>query len=358
MRYYIISGEASGDLHGSNFIKAIKQIDSSAQIRAWGGDRMKAAGATLVHHYSETAFMGVWEVVKNIRRINSLLNECKKDILEYKPDVVVLIDYPGFNLRMAKFAKENNFKTCWYISPKLWAWKENRAHDIKKYVGLMLCIFPFEVDFYHRWNYEVKFVGHPLLDALDDSNFSTERNSIALLPGSREQEIKSMAKVYNSVAQNFPGEKFLVAALSVHNRKIYSGFNSKNIQLVFDDTHALLRRARAALVNSGTATLETALLDVPQMVCYKTSALTYMIAKQLVKVKWISPVNLVLEKEAVREFIQQDCSLNNLSNELEKILRDENYRKEMLQNYSEMKTLLGGKGASENAAKELIDFLK
>ena len=209
MRYYIIAGEASGDLHASNFVKALTHLDNDAEIRGWGGERMQQAGVKLVHHYRETAFMGLWEVIKNIRKISSLLAECKKDVLKFKPDIVVLVDYPGFNLRIAQWAKKNNFKTCYYISPKLWAWNEKRVHTIIKCVDLMLCIFPFEVDFYKKYNYEVKFVGHPLIDALSETNsLKVSKDKIALLPGSRKQEIESMAPLFALIAEKYYSEKF------------------------------------------------------------------------------------------------------------------------------------------------------
>ncbi len=358
MRYYIIAGEASGDLHAANFINALKQLDSNAVVRGWGGEKMKEEGVELLHHYRETAFMGLWEVIKNLRRISSFLNECKKDILNFKPDVVVLVDYPGFNLRIAQWAKENNFKTCYYISPKLWAWNEKRVHTIKKCVDLMLCIFPFEVVFYKKYNYEVKFVGHPLLDAMDESNeLESNRNKIALLPGSRKQEIESMAPLFNLLAEKYSSEKFIVGGISSLDKKIYSGFNSPNIEFVWDNTHTVLKQSKVAIVNSGTATLETALLNVPQMVCYKTSKLTYAIAKRLVKLKWISPVNIVLNKTAVKEFIQDECNSSAIETELNNLLTNELYQKNILADYAELKKLLGGKGASMNAAKLLYDFI-
>ena len=358
MRYYIIAGEASGDLHGANLMKALKQKDESAVLRGWGGERMQEAGVELVHHYRETAFMGLWEVLKNLRKISALLSECKKDILNFKPDVVVMIDYPGFNLRIAKFAKQKNFKTCYYISPKLWAWNEKRVHEVKKYVDLMLCIFPFEVDFYKKHNYDVKFVGHPLLDALNESNvLKASRDKIALLPGSRKQEIESMAPLFKQLAEKFYSEKFLVAGISSLGKEMYSSFDRKNVEIVWDDTHAVLKKSKAAIVNSGTATLETALLDVPQMVCYKTSWLTYNIAKRLVKVKWISPVNIVLNREAVKEFIQNECNSGTVESELNSLLNNQVHRNQILNDYAELRLLLGGKGASENAAGAMIEMM-
>lgn len=359
MRYYIIAGEASGDLHASNFVKELMQLDNNAIIRGWGGERMKEAGVELVHHYRETAFMGLWEVLKNIRKISALLKECKKDILNFKPDVVVLVDYPGFNLRMAQWAKHNNFKTCYYISPKLWAWNEKRVHTIKKCVDLMLCIFPFEVDFYKKYKYEVKFVGHPLIDALNETNsLKIVRDKIALLPGSRKQEIESMAPLFIRIAENYSTEKFLLAGISSLGKEMYSKFSRKNIEIIWDDTHSVLKQSKVAIVNSGTATLEAALFNVPQMVCYKTSGLTYAIAKRLVKIKWISPVNLVLNREAVKEFIQHECNSGAVEAELMSLLSNDTYRAHILNDYTELRYLLGGRGASANAAKTVFEFIR
>lgn len=358
MRYYIIAGEASGDLHASNFIKALTQLDPKAIIRGWGGERIHAAGAELVHHYRDTAFMGLWEVIKNIRKISSLLKKCKADILKFKPDVVVLVDYPGFNLRIAQWAKENNFKTCYYISPKLWAWNEKRVFKIKKCIDLMLCIFPFEVDFYKKYNYDVKFVGHPLLDAMDDDkNENTTKTKIAFLPGSRKQEIDSMSTIFSGIAAKFANEKFVVAGISSLGKDQYSKFNLKNIEIIWDDTHRVLKQSKAAIVNSGTATLEAALYNVPQVVCYKTSGLTYEIAKRLVKVKWISPVNLVLNREAVKELIQDQCNAQSVEKELKKLILNEPSRNNLMSDYIELKKMLGGKGASAKAASALMEFL-
>lgn len=358
MRYYIIAGEASGDLHASNFVKELVKFDKNAVIRGWGGERMKDAGVELVHHYRETAFMGLWEVLKNIRRISSLLSECKKDILKFKPDAIVMVDYPGFNLRIAQWAKKNNIKTCYYISPKLWAWNEKRVFQIKKCVDLMLCIFPFEVDFYKKYDYKVNFVGHPLIDAIGDANsLIIPRNKIALLPGSRKQEIESMIPLFIYLAKKYSSEKFIVAGISSLGKELYSNFNSSDIEIIWDDTHAVLQQAKAAVVNSGTATLEAALFNVPQMVCYKTSKLTYFIAKRLVKVKWISPVNIVLNKSAIKEYIQDDCINRALETELDKLLLNVEYRANIEKDYSVLRFLLGGEGASFKAAKAVFDFI-
>ena len=359
MRYYIIAGEASGDLHASNFAKSLIQLDIEAKLRGFGGERMQQAGVELVHHYRDTAFMGFWEVLKNIRKISLLLNKCKEDILRFKPDVIVLVDYPGFNLRIARWAKENNFKTCYYISPKLWAWNEKRVHTIKKYVDLMLCIFPFEVDFYKNYNFDVKFVGHPLIDALNETNtLKIEKNKIALLPGSRKQEIDSMTPLFLKIAEKYYSEKFIVAGISSMGKELYSNFNRRNIEIIWDDTPRVLKQSKAAIVNSGTATLEAALLNVPQMVCYKTSGLTYFIAKKLIKVKWISPVNIILNREAVKEFIQHDCVHGTLESELLSLLNNEVHRVKILNDYSELRQLLGSKGASMKAAKAVLGLLK
>lgn len=365
MKYYLIAGEASGDLHGAKLMQAIKKNDPRAEFRFWGGDKMQAEGGTLVKHYRDLAFMGFAEVLLNIRTILGNISFCKKELLDYQPDVVILIDYPGFNLRMAKFASQQGLKVAFYISPTVWAWKEGRVKTIKKYVDRMLVILPFEKEFYARFNYDVDFVGHPLLDELDDEkqiskeNFAKEngldkRPVIALLPGSRVQEIKRMLEPMLEQQAEFPDYQFVIAGVNSVPKDIYPN----NIKIVFNQTHTLLRASKAALVTSGTATLETALLNVPQVVCYKAGAVSYAIAKRLVKLNYISLVNLIMDQEVVRELLQEDCTSTNIQKELKKILPGNPKREEMLSDYRKLIKVLGNKGASEKAAaiiRELVE---
>ena len=341
MKYYLIAGEASGDMHGANLMLEMKKLDSTAVFRCWGGDRMKDAGGEIVKHYRELAFMGFTEVILNLRTIMRNISFCKEDILSWKPDTLILIDYPGFNLRIAEFAKKNSIHVVYYISPQVWAWKKSRVEKIKRFVDRMIVILPFEKDFYKKFNCDVEYVGHPLLDEIGANStpdpLSQERGGsqpiIALLPGSRLQEIKQMLPVLLSVVKKFPAYNFSVSvAPSVDAaliKKICEGFP---VTLVVNDSYSLLRNSFAALVTSGTATLETALFNVPEVVCYKGGTLSYMIARQLVDVKYISLVNLIMDKEVVKELIQSELTTENLSAELEKILSEEN-RKKIIQDY-------------------------
>lgn len=362
MKYYIIAGEASGDLHGSNLMKAIKLKDAEAKFRFWGGDLMaEVAGGKPVKHYRDLAFMGFLEVVMNLKTILGNIKLCKEDIKNYKPDVLVLIDYPGFNLRIAKFAKELGIRVVYYISPQLWAWKEGRVETIKKYVDDMLVILPFEKDFYKKHQVDAHFVGHPLLDAISDlpeidiENFKTEnqlneKEIIALLPGSRKQEVEKMLEVMLSVRTNFPDYQFVIAGAPSLPKDFYEKYVDEGVHFVSNKTYDLLRCSKAALVTSGTATLETALLNVPEVVCYRGSKVSYEIAKRLVKhIKYISLVNLIMDKEVVKELIQNELNKENLVAELSKILSG-NTREEILANYIILREKLGGKGASEHAA--------
>ncbi len=364
MKYYIIAGEASGDLHGSNLIKELKKSDTGAAIRCWGGGLMEAAGATLVKHYRDLAFMGFIEVVKNLRTIFRNLSFCKKDILNFKPDVIILIDYPGFNLRIAQWAKNAGFKIVYYISPQVWAWKENRVHTIKKCVDKMLVILPFEKDFYKKWNYEVEYVGHPLVEVITDwkaqhSNTS-KNNIIALLPGSRKQEILKKLPVMLEVSKYFQDYEFRVAMAPGMEEQFYHNLLSAypNVKRVSDKTYDLLLQARAALVTSGTATLETALFGVPEVVCYKGSAISYAIAKRVIKIKYISLVNLIMDKPVVKELIQHELTVNNLKNELYELLHNQKRIALLKEDYDHLRTLLSEGGhASSNAARAISNFL-
>ena len=364
MRYYIIAGEASGDLHGSNLIKAIHKQDSSADIRCWGGDKMQQAGATLVKHYRDLAFMGFVEVIKHLPTILNNISFCKKDILEYKPDVLVLIDYPGFNMRIAEWAKQQGIKIAYYISPQVWAWKENRVKKIKRDVDKMLVILPFETDFYKKWKYEVTYVGHPLVEVIEHeiknkpvTRIST-RPTIALLPGSRQQEIAVKLPVMLQMVDKFPDYQFVVAQTSAIDNSVYAALiGSKNVMLAKDQTYNLLKQSVAALVTSGTATLETALFGIPEVVCYKGNAASFWLAKKLVKVKYISLVNLIMDKLVITELIQDELNDQNLERELNKLLHDEQYKAQLKQDYKELWHKLGDKDASTFAAKEIISLV-
>ena len=364
MKYYLIAGEASGDLHGAKLMQAIKKDDPKAEFRFWGGDKMQAEGGTLVKHYRDLAFMGFAEVLLNIRTILGNISFCKKELLDYHPDVVILIDYPGFNLRMAKFASQHGLKVAFYISPTVWAWKQGRVKTIKKHVNRMLVILPFEKEFYAKFDYDVDFVGNPLLDELDDekqiskADFAKEngldkRPVIALLPGSRVQEIKRMLEPMLEQQTEFTDYQFVIAGVNSVPKDIYPD----NVKIVFNQTHTLLRASEAALVTSGTATLETALLNIPQVVCYKAGAVSYAIAKSLVKLNYISLVNLIMDKEVVRELLQEDCASKNIQEELRKILPGSPKRGKMLSDYQELVKVLGTSGASEKAAAVIRELV-
>jgi len=365
MKYYIIAGEASGDLHGSNLMKALIQKDPNAEFRFWGGDLMAAQGEILVKHYKDLAFMGFLEVAKNLRTILNNIKFCKQDIKNHKPDVLILVDYPGFNLRIAKFAKELGIKVVYYISPQLWAWKEGRVEIIKKYVDEMMVILPFEEDFYKKHGVHSHFVGHPLLDAISTlenitaDNFKAEnglneKEIIALLPGSRKQEVEKMLKMMLSVRPYFKEYQFVIAGAPSLPRDFYEAYVDDNVHFVSNKTYDLLRCSKAALVTSGTATLETALLNIPEVVCYRGSKISYAIAKRLVKnIKYISLVNLIMDREVVKELIQNDLNTKNLVEELNKILEGEK-RSQILNDYEFLREKLGGKGASEKAAEVIL----
>lgn len=370
MKYYIIAGEASGDLHGSNLMKALYKQDPNAKIRFWGGDLMQQSGGTLVKHYRELAFMGFAEVVTNLKTILNNIKSCKSDILAFNPDVIIFIDYPGFNMRIAKWAKARGIKTHYYISPQIWAWKENRIHDIKRDFDKLYVILPFEKDFYEKKHgFPVEFVGHPLIDAIhnhkvtDYDTFISENNLdkkpiIALLPGSRKQEITKMLSVMLSVTEDFPDYQFVIAGAPSQEFSFYKPFlNNKNIRFVSNKTYDLLSHAKAALVTSGTATLETALFKVPEVVCYKGNWISYQIAKRIITLKYISLVNLIMDKEVVTELIQNAFNTKNIKTELKKLL-EENYRKKLLEEYDILENKLGGIGASKKTATMIVNNLK
>ena len=366
MKYYIIAGEASGDLHGSNLIKEIKKLDTIAEIRCWGGDKMQATGATLVKHYRDLAFMGFAEVIKNLPAILKNFKFCKEDIRNFSPDVVIFIDYPGFNLRMARWTKQNGFKNIFYISPQVWAWKESRVKIIKKYIDKMIVILPFEKQFYKTWNYDVGYVGHPLADVIenfkkDHQEIIPSSNIIALLPGSRRQEIATKLPVMLEASKNFADYTFIVAKAPSVEDEYYEPFLAayRNVKVVANDTYSLLMKAQAALVTSGTATLETALFGVPEIVCYKAGAVSYAIARRLVKLKYICLVNLIMDKEVVKELIQDELTPGNITKELNGILFDTLKRERIISDYLQLKKLLSeGGNASANAAKIIYEFVK
>ncbi len=362
MRYYIIAGEASGDLHGSNLIKELKRLDAHASFRAWGGDLMEAQGATLVKHYRELAFMGFTEVLMNIRTIFKNLDACKADILSHKPDALILIDYPGFNMRIAEFAKKHGMRVFYYISPQVWAWKQSRVHKIKRIVDTMLVILPFEEDFYKRFHFPVTYVGHPLLDAIEHIQFPTYEDFcaehalnpslplIALLPGSRKQEIQTMLPLMLEGTKQIKNYQLVVAAAPAQPLSMYQSLVNSNIPVIQDNTYNILRYATAALVTSGTATLETALFGVPEIVCYKGGNISYLIARSLIKVPYISLVNLIMNKEVVPELIQHNCTPARIEKHLQEILPDGKMRESMLHQLAHLKDKLGGSGASARAA--------
>lgn len=376
-KVYIIAGEASGDLHGSNLLKHLvqssKKSTTSLNLRFWGGDKMAdVVGFLPVKHYKELAFMGFLEVLLNIRTILRNISFCKQDILQFKPDVLILIDYPGFNLRIAKWAKANGIKVLYYISPTVWAWKEKRVYTIKEVVGKMYCILPFEKPFYEKFNYEVEYLGHPLLDAIEQyeatktplSQFLSEQNLsekpiIAVLPGSRKQEIRKKLPIMLEALKPFNDYQIVIAGAPSMDASFYQEvIGNHSAKIVYGKTYDLLSASEAAVVTSGTATLETALLNIPEVVCYITSAVSYHIAKRLVSIKYISLVNLILDREVVRELIQHDCTVENIRNEVKLILKDGANRQKKLADYTILRNELGGGGASKAIAENMFEFIE
>ncbi|MBC8464072.1 MAG: lipid-A-disaccharide synthase [Bacteroidetes bacterium] len=356
MRYYLIAGEASGDMHAANLMKELKKQDTAAQFQGFGGDRMQTEGLNLVKHYKEMAFMGFWEVIKNLKTIKRNLDLAKSDIINYQPDVLILIDYPGFNMRIAPFAKKLGIKVVYYITPQVWAWKQSRVKKLKSDTDLLLPILPFEQDFFSKHGVDSTFVGHPLLDELTDSSrqsVESEKPIIALLPGSRKQEISKMLPLMMEVAEQFADYQFIIAgAPSISNAFYRSVTGESYIPIATGKTYEVLKGARAALITSGTATLEAAILQVPQVVCYKTSAISYQIGKRLVKVPFISLVNLIMNKKLVSELVQGDFNKKRLTKELDFILKKEN-RKSLVEEYKVLIQKLGSQGASQRAAEAI-----
>lgn len=371
MKYFIIAGEPSGDLHGSNLVKNLLRTDPAAEIACWGGELMRDAGALLLKHYRETAFMGVWEVLVNIRRVKDNFAVCRHQISEMKPDAVILIDYPGFNLRMARYAREAGISVYYYISPKFWAWREGRVEKIKRYVDRLYIIFPFEKEFYRRHDYPAVFLGNPLIDHVEAWRSKTpghdelrasmgldRRPVIALLAGSRLQEVKRILPAMAAVAPSFPDYQFVVAAMDHLPPDLYSKCTAGYpVKVVSNRTYDLLALAEAALVTSGTATLEAALFDVPQAVCYSTSPLTYTLARSVIKVRFISLVNLIMDREVVRELIQGDLNAVSIHRELSDIIATGHRHGLMKRDYRELREILGGRGASARVAEDMVGNL-
>jgi lipid-A-disaccharide synthase len=372
MKYYVIAGEASGDLHASNLMKALKSKDKDAHFRVWGGDLMEQQGGVVVKHYRDLAFMGFVEVGLNIRTILHNISFCKKDILNWNPDVLILVDYPGFNLRIAEFAHKKGFKVVYYISPQIWAWKQNRVKKIKKIVDKMIVILPFEKEFYKKFNVDVDYEGHPLLDAIESEprldinkfreiNGLTQKPIIALLPGSRKQEVNKILEVMLKLIPYFKEYEFIVCGVESLGTKFYKEiFEKQNVKvkLVFDQTHDTVFHSKAAIVTSGTATLETALIGTPEIVCYKSGKIFYAIAKKLVKLDYISLVNLIMGRLVVKEFIQDEMTVENIREELKRLLNDQKYRKKIIYDYNILRQKLGESGASTRVAEKIVTFLK
>jgi len=369
MKIYCVAGERSGDLHGGNLIKALKNLVPNTSFRGFGGDDMQAAGMDIVVHYRELAFMGFAEVLANLNTISKKLKQCRQDILQFKPDVIILIDYAGFNLRIAKFAKANGLKVFWYISPKVWAWNQNRALKLKANIDKMFVILPFEKEFFRKFNWEVDYVGNPVLDAvkihqpnpefLRQNNFGTGSPLVALLPGSRKQELQMVVPLMALVASALPNVQFGIATVNNLSSDLYAPLKGlSNVRFIVGSTYDLLSSSNAAIVTSGTATLETALFKVPQVVVYKTSSLSYWIGKMVIRVPFISLVNLIANREVVKELIQHEALDVNTLAELKRILEERIYREKMLDGYNEIICVLDTGSASENTARLMIKYLQ
>jgi len=369
MRYYLIAGERSGDLHGSNLVKELKKIDPQAEFRGFGGDYMQQEGVTLTVHYADMAFMGLVEILTNLNKISRYIKQCKADIVQYNPDVIILIDYAGFNRQIGKFGKKTGRKIFYYISPKVWAWYQVRALELKANVKRMFVILPFEKDFFKKYDWDVDYVGNPVLDAvkahqpdlqfMQRNAFDPSQKLIALLPGSRKQELKSIVPLMAEVVKKFPQYRFAVATVSNLDKSLYEPlFTLPNVTPVYDHTYDLLQNAAAAIVTSGTATLETALFKVPQIVVYKANVITYWIIKLAIKVKFISLVNLIADREVIKELIQGDANPDKVSEELNAILTDTIYRNTIMAGYDEIYTTLDTGSASENTARLMFQYLK
>ncbi len=368
MKYFLIAGEASGDLHGANLIKSIKQKDANAEFNYWGGDLMEAEASGLLMHYKKVTIMGFVEVILNLRSILSNINICKQQIEAFNPDVVILIDYPGFNLRIAEFCKSKNIKTVYYIAPKIWAWKENRGKKLEQFIDLLLLIFPFEVSYFEKWHVKTRYVGNPLLDAIanhkPDDSFKqayvvNRKPIIALLPGSRKQEINRILPLMMEVMSRFPNHQFVIGGAPGLDPDFYQPFLNQQVKVVFGKTYDLMKHASGAIVCSGTATLETALYNVPQVCGYVANPISYRIARLLVKnIKYISLVNLCLDKPAIVELIQNDFTVDKVTQELNAVLPGGNKHLNLMQDYQKLRTDLGGEGASLKAAEAILKLVK
>ena len=369
MKYYIIAGERSGDLHGSNLMKEIKKLDPEAQFRGFGGDYMQQAGLDLVIHYQDMAFMGLIALFVNLRTLLGRLKLCKNDILTYHPDVVILVDYGAFNKRIAKFCKTKGVKNYYYISPKVWAWYQARAKELKRNVDKMFCILPFEKEFFKKYNWDVDYVGNPVLDAIKafqpnsdfivQNNLSVKKQLVALLPGSRKSELTKMIPLMSEVIEANPDFHFVVAAVKSMPEVLYAPIAKyNNVTLIFDATYDLLSTSHAAIVTSGTATLETALFNVPQVVVYKANRVEYFLASLMIKVKFVSLVNLIVNKEAIRELIQKEATAENVIVEIRRLAYDSYYRERIMKDYKNLLDILDTGSASENAARLMVGYLK
>lgn len=369
MRYYLIAGERSGDLHGGNLIRALRQHDPGFEGRGFGGSDMQQAGMELTVHYEKLAFMGFTAVLTNFRKISAIMTQCKADILSFKPDVIILIDYGGFNLRIAQFAKSQGLKVFFYISPKVWAWNTKRAWKLKASVDRMFCILPFEKEFYKKFDWDVDYVGNPVLDAikkfkpdpdfLRKNNLPADKKIVALLPGSRKMELKRVVPMLAEVAKLNTDVQFVVGAVKTLPFELYDSLtNIPNVKLVFESTYDVLSNATAAMVTSGTATLETALFKVPEVLMYKTTILEEAIVRSLIKIKWLGLVNLILNRNAVKELYQAEMTVPKLNKELDRLLHDEDYRNRLLKDYGELYKILDTGSASENAAKLMVGYLQ
>ncbi|MFI3266827.1 MAG: lipid-A-disaccharide synthase [Rikenellaceae bacterium] len=373
MKYYIIAGEASGDIHAANLMRGIIDKDSKAEFRFWGGDNMALVGGkdNLVKHYKETSFMGFVEVAKNLKTILSQMSLCKKDLLAYAPDVLIMVDYPGFNLAMAKFAKSKNIKTFYYISPKVWAWKENRVKALRKYVDKLFVIFPFEVEYFKKHNIDVVFEGNPSVDYIEQrlSKIDTEQAFraqwslgeaplIALLAGSRKTEIANSLPFMVELSQRFPEYQFVVAAVPWLEKSLYDKYLAgSSVKCVEDRTFELLKYSNAAIVTSGTATLETALVNTPEIVCYRADKLSAWIARNVIKIRFVSLVNIIMNREIVRELLQQDMTTDNAEIELKNILEGGSKREQILKDYQILSEMMGSSGASKRVASKMIELM-
>ncbi len=371
MKYYFIAGEPSGDLHASNCMKEILKLDLNSKFAFTGGDLMQiVSGSAPIIHIQHMAFMGFADVLKNILIIKKNFKTVKESIIKFNPDVLVLVDYPGFNLRIAKWAFENGIKVNYYISPSVWAWKESRVEQIKKYTNKLFVILPFEEDFYKKHNHKVYFVGHPLIDAIYEqmpnfkskdnfilANKLSEKPIIAVLPGSRIQEIERMLAIMIQVASDFTQYQFVFAGISNLPKIYFRDLEQHNIKVVFNQTYELMSYAQAGIIKSGTSTLESALFKLPQVVCYKTGALSFLIGKLLVNIKYISLVNLIMDRHVVKELIQNDFTVKNISDELNKLLNNQDYRNNIISHYNQLQIKLGGPGASKRIAEAIVlDF--